>query len=126
MHDLGTFGGSYSIANGINASGQIVGGADTSTRAEHAFLYSGVVMQDLNSLIPLNSGWILDGATGINDSGQICGNGTNPSGQIDAFLLTPTPIPEPSTLFLFGIGALSLMAYAWRRRLLCGRIHPER
>ncbi len=27
-----------------------------------------------------------------------------------------TPIPEPSTLVLLGIGAVSMMAYAWRRR----------
>ncbi len=27
-----------------------------------------------------------------------------------------SPVPEPSTLVLFGIGALSLFAYAWRRR----------
>ena len=25
-------------------------------------------------------------------------------------------VPEPSTLVLFGIGALSLLAFAWRRR----------
>ena len=30
-------------------------------------------MQDLNNLIPANSGWVLGQATGINDAGQIVG-----------------------------------------------------
>ncbi len=28
-----------------------------------------------------------------------------------------TAVPEPSTLVLLGIGAVSLFAYAWRKRL---------
>ena len=72
-------------------------------------------MQDLNNLIDRTLGWTLTDATGINESGQIVGYGTIASGgPIHAFLLTP--IPEPSTLVLLGIGAMSLLAYAWRRR----------
>jgi len=126
MTDLGTLGGLSSRAMGINFDGQVVGGTDVSSGAEHAFLYTDGVMTDLNSLIDSASDWTLVQANAINDSGQIVGFGINPSGQTDAFLLTlVTPqiagtIPEPSTLVLFGIGAVSLLAYGWRRRKRTG------
>lgn len=47
-------------------------------------------MTDLNSLIPSNSGWTLAVANRINDNGQVVGDGSSPSGQGRAFLLTPT------------------------------------
>jgi hypothetical protein len=46
-------------------------------------------MADLNSLIPAGSGWVLTGASAINDSGGIVGTGVV-NGQAHAFLLTPT------------------------------------
>ncbi|MDX1252485.1 MAG: DUF11 domain-containing protein [Gammaproteobacteria bacterium] len=45
-------------------------------------------MQDLNGLIPANSGWVLFNASGINNAGQIVGWGAF-NGQIHGFLLTP-------------------------------------
>jgi probable HAF family extracellular repeat protein len=114
MQDLGTFGGTFSQANGINNSGQVVGFADISGGTRHAFLFSGIgPMQDLNDLIAPTSGWILNGAQGVNDLGQIVGYGTI-GGQTHAFLLTS--IPEPSTLILLGIAAISLLGWAWQRR----------
>lgn len=56
--------------------------------AEHAFVYRGGKMQDLNDLIPRNSDWTLESAQGINDRGQIVGRGQH-HGQERAFLLTP-------------------------------------
>ena len=56
--------------------------------AEHAFVYRAGRMADLNALIPARSGWILEGAQGINDRGQIVGVGQH-HGQERAFLLTP-------------------------------------
>jgi probable HAF family extracellular repeat protein len=122
--DLGTLpGGFNSEAFGINNSGQVVGFVYMtdlgSAGAQDAFLYSDGLMQDLNSLIPLNSGWTLEDATGINDSGQICGYGINSSGQGDAFLLTPTP--EPSTFALLTAGAIGLIGYGLRRRRVTRR-----
>jgi probable HAF family extracellular repeat protein len=70
--DLGTLGGTDSEAESINASGQVVGFA-VGPNTNRAFIYSNGVMQDLNNLIPADSGWILAVAYGINDSGQIVG-----------------------------------------------------
>jgi probable HAF family extracellular repeat protein len=69
LSDLGTLGGTESgvAAGGINVSGQVVGGAQTSNFPPyHAFLYSGGVMQDLGAGLV---------AHGINDSGQVVGGG---------------------------------------------------
>jgi uncharacterized repeat protein (TIGR02543 family) len=90
MHDLGCLGGAYnySRASAINAIGQVVGASSfDDTGAAHAFIYSST-MTDLNDLIDPLSGWMLYEATGINDAGQIVGNGVI-NGQAHAFLLTP-------------------------------------
>jgi hypothetical protein len=74
-------------------------------------------MQDLNALIDPALGWVLVQAWDINASGQIVGWGTNPSGNREAFLLTPAnaavPVPAALPLLLGGLGALGLLA---RRR----------
>lgn len=46
-------------------------------------------MRDLNKLIPANSGWEINTARGINNRGQIVGEGKL-NGQQRAYLLTPT------------------------------------
>jgi probable HAF family extracellular repeat protein len=45
-------------------------------------------MQNLNSLLPPNSGWLLLSASAINNNGQITGHGIIHA-QTHAFLLTP-------------------------------------
>jgi probable HAF family extracellular repeat protein len=45
-------------------------------------------MFDLNDLVPAGSGFVLEEATGINDSGEIVGTGTI-GGATHAFLLVP-------------------------------------
>ena len=67
--DLGSFGGTFATATGINNSGQIVGYSDlVGNTAEHAFLYSGGVISDLGTLGGTNST-----AFGINNKGQAVG-----------------------------------------------------
>jgi probable HAF family extracellular repeat protein len=73
-----------SAANGINNAGDLVG----FTAPFGAFLYKKGALYNLNDLILPNSGWTLTRATGINDLGQITGNGTI-NGQTHAFRLDP-------------------------------------
>jgi len=88
--DLGTLGGSWSSATGINASAQVVGWASLAGDLKtHPFLYTAGAMHDLNDLVPANSGWKLTDAVGINKAGQIAGTGINPNGEVHAYLLTP-------------------------------------
>ena len=101
-------GGRYSVGQGINQSGQVTGYANTSSGDYVAILYSNGTMQDLNNLIPANSGWVLQSGQSINDSGQITGYGLI-NGAQHAFLLNPVvtyhayvqkPInPDGSSLF---------------------------
>lgn len=91
---LGTLGGTYSEADGINNIGEIVGMASTTDGPMHAFVYQDGVMIDLNSLLPPDSGWQLISAADINEKGQIVGYGLL-NGAKHAFLLdTSTSIPQ--------------------------------
>ncbi len=84
----------------INDKGAVVGDSRTNqTSAEiFPFIWDGDSAPiNLNDLIDPSSGWELDSAWGINDSGQIVGNGWL-NGVPTGFLLTPTP--EPTTLLL--------------------------
>jgi probable HAF family extracellular repeat protein len=112
--DLGTLGGSNSIAIGINAAGQVVGYSHTSGDATHHAFFADVTgpMVDLNTLIEPGSGWVLTSACGINDSGQIAGEGMV-GVQTHAFLLTPTP--EPSSLSPLALGCIALFCRNRRR-----------
>lgn len=77
MQDLGTLGsGATSVsggpisseATGINDSGQVVGSSDLDNDELHGFLYSNGIMQDLGTLVGIESQ-----AFAINNSGQVAG-----------------------------------------------------
>jgi probable HAF family extracellular repeat protein len=95
MLDLTTLGGLNSYSYNVGASGQVVGASEFELTSgdTHAFLYkSGSGMVDLNTLIDPLSGWELSDAAGINDTGQITGQGLI-GDQYHAYLLTPIPLP---------------------------------
>lgn len=106
MQDLGSLGGRRSLAAGINNQGHVVGFSEDVIGSERAFLYTGSQMLDLNDLVLNGSAWELMRADGINDNGQIVGQGFH-DGNLRAFLLTP--IPEPGSLGLLIVAGLVLL-----------------
>jgi probable HAF family extracellular repeat protein len=125
MQNLGNLGG-LARALAINSSDVIVGASQLNNGLPyHAFLYAGGTMQDLNSLIPAASGWTLNVASGINDTGQIAGYGIY-QGQTQAFLLTPAPEPTGAlALGVVGAGMLLLRrCRESRRRAIKALLRP--
>jgi hypothetical protein len=86
---------SLDAAYSINASGTIVGSCFSSSFYPlnyHAAVWKSLKVQDLNTLIPSGTGWVLTSANSINDQGTIVGTGqltVNGKQQTAAFLLTP-------------------------------------
>ena len=93
MKDLGSLIGPKGQSGGLalNAQGEIAGWSETSEDRSHAVRIRDGRMSDLNALIDPASGWVLSEAVGINDKGQIVGNGVL-RGRQRAFLLTPVEL----------------------------------
>ena len=86
-------GGTGLVAAALNDKDQAVG---------NGFLYSNGSLKSLLSVLPAGSGWSYLTATGINDSGQIVGQGTF-NGQLEAFEMTPNAqqVPEPASVVVW-------------------------
>lgn len=89
MTDLGALpGGQFSWGFGINDDGVVVGLSVDANNADRAVIVENGAMSDLNALIPQGSGWQLEIAYGINQAGQVVGEGMI-GGQRHGFVLTP-------------------------------------
>jgi probable HAF family extracellular repeat protein len=90
ISDLGTLGGRSSEAVAVDSAGVVAGYSLDGTDRVRACLWQDGKIVDLNTLLPPNSGWVLYRATGINEKGQIIGEGEYLDSGTSGFLLTPT------------------------------------
>jgi probable HAF family extracellular repeat protein len=75
MRELPNPGGGTGNALGINDAGQVVGTITNEAGQQHAALWEGDELFDLNQVAPQRSGWVLEEAVAINNLGWIIGNG---------------------------------------------------
>ncbi len=117
MEDL-VPGWNFSDAFDINNLGQIIGDAAlTSSGDLFGFLWDNGTAYDLDTLvIDPNSNWAVNGASAINNNGQILVSARF-NGQNTFALLTPVvSTPVPAAVWLFGSGLAGLFAMTRRRR----------
>jgi probable HAF family extracellular repeat protein len=93
MTDLGVLPGLVeSRALGVNSDGIVVGRCNGAAwgSTPRAFIWRSGILTDLNAVIPPGTGWNLENAYAISDSGRVVGSGQL-AGQTRAFVLIPSP-----------------------------------
>ena len=112
--ELGTLGGEFAAAWGLNERGWVVGHAGTASGDIDPFVYREGRMHNLNGILRPedNRHWQLIDAQDINDRGQIVGYGRF-NGEFRAFLATPVPEPGSWALLLLGLG---VAGWRWKSR----------
>lgn len=113
--DIGTLGSvEESKAMALNDSGQVVGYSYTDMWQQRAFLWDSTDgMIDLNSLLPIDSGWAyLETAFDISNSGHIVGIGYLEPEEGEELVCTEPHLflmtPEPASVLLLALGATAL------------------
>jgi probable HAF family extracellular repeat protein len=89
LQDLGSLqAGDNMVATSLNDSDLVVGQSNANGNAL-AWVWSATTgIEDLNSLIPTDSGWVLTGASGITSDGSIAGAGVI-GGVVHGYILIP-------------------------------------
>jgi uncharacterized membrane protein len=114
-----------SSAADVSADGRVIVGSSATDQIGGAFIWDAFhgmrnlqqVLIDEHGLANQLAGWQLLAAKGISADGlTIVGDGFNPDGNLEAWLVRLNPIPEPSTLLLAGATAVCVAGWAaWRR-----------
>lgn len=98
----------------INNTGQVVFDAFNADGSQVSYLWDNGTLIDISPLLP--DGVLLNTVTGINDNGVLYGRASL-NGQWGAFVLTPTAVPVPGALWLFGSALAGFMGLTKRKKL---------
>jgi uncharacterized membrane protein len=122
-------GGAYeSLALDVSNDGEVIVGRGTTELGTEAFVWSrsnGMVrLTDILALSGVATpGWVLHNAFGVSADGRwVVGEGTNPNGNLEAFIAEIRPVPMPGTAWLFA-SAVGLLGAA--RRISLSKPVPE-